>query len=157
MTNENEKKSDEAQAFTLLSQGTKDLSFENITPLSQQVMNADEQPQIDVKLKVEVNKSDIEGVFKINLVTNIQAKLKVDLFVLSLDYSGEFMVKGFPDDLMEPLLYIECPRLLFPFARSIIAHVVGDGGFPPLYLSPVNFIDIYEQQRKPSDTQHIVQ
>ena len=56
------------------------------------------------------------------------------------------MIKGFDEELMNPILYIECPRLLFPFARNIIANAVNEGGFPPLFLAPVDFAGLYQQQ-----------
>jgi preprotein translocase subunit SecB len=82
------------------------------------------------------------------LAINVQAKLEKPLFILELIYAGEFVVESFPQDMMEPILYIECPRLLFPFARSIVANTVAEGGFPPLYIAPINFVDLYQQQKE---------
>ena len=136
------------QVLGINAQYIKDLSFENVTPIST-VAPSDEQPQIDVQLKVNVEKGTQENVYKVGLHTNIQAKIKSGtLFVFELNYIGDFVVSGFPTDMMEPILYIECPRLLFPFARSIIANTISEGGFPPLYLAPVNFADLYQQQKE---------
>lgn len=134
------------QVLGIVAQYTKDLSFENINPISQ-VEPSNEQPNIDVQLKVNVQQTDKENIYKVNLITEINAKLKdKKLFILELDYVGEFVIKGFDQNLMDPILYIECPRLIFPFVRSIISSVVNEGGFPPLYLAPVNFAELYQQQ-----------
>lgn len=135
------------QTIGINAQYVKDLSFENVGGVAE-FAGSEEQPQIDVQLKVNVEKGKQDDVYHVGLLTNIHAKAKdATLFVLELNYVGDFVVKGFPADMMEPLLYIECPRLLFPFVRSIIAGTVSDGGFPPLYLVPVNFADLYQQQK----------
>jgi preprotein translocase subunit SecB len=131
--------------LSILSQYIKDLSFENINSLTE-AGAIDGQPQIDVQVKVDVARSDKPNVYSISLLTEINAKLKKPLFILELNYTGEFLVEGFPDDLINLILYVECPRLLFPFVRCIIANVATDGGFPPLYLSPLNFMEMYMQQ-----------
>ncbi|MDR2157902.1 MAG: protein-export chaperone SecB [Holosporaceae bacterium] len=133
------------QTLGIIAQYIKDLSFENINSISQ-MESSGEQPQIDVQLKVNIEKMKKPNEFSISLLTEINAKLDKPLFILELDYAGEFIIDGFPKEMMDPILYVECPRLLFPFARSIIANVVGEGGFPPLYLAPVNFMDLYQQQ-----------
>ena len=134
------------QVLGIVAQYTKDLSFENINPISQ-IAPSNEQPNIDVQLKVNVQKTDKEDIYQVDLTTEINAKLKdKQLFILELDYVGEFVIKGFDQSLMDPILYIECPRLIFPFVRSIISSVVNEGGFPALYLAPVNFAELYQQQ-----------
>ena len=141
----NESKSE--QFLGIISQYIKDLSFENINSISQLQATTNEQPQIDVQMKVNIEKDAQPNIFHVSLITNIQAKLDKLMFILDLHYKGEFAIEGFPDDLMDPILYIECPRLLFPFARSIIANAVSEGGFPPLYLAPVNFAELYQQEQ----------
>lgn len=134
------------QILGIVAQYTKDLSFENINPISQ-IEPSNDQPNIDVQLKVIVKKLEKDDIYSVELITDINAKVKdKTLFVLELNYTGEFVVKGFDKNMLDPILYIECPRLLFPFARSIIASAVNEGGFPPLYLAPVNFADLYQQQ-----------
>lgn len=136
----------EEQVLGVIAQYTKDLSFENITPISQ-ISSSNEQPNIDVQLKVNTKKTKQTDVYTVGLVTEITAKVKdITLFIAELNYCGEFIVKGFDKELMDPILYIECPRLLFPFARSIIANAVNEGGFPPLFLAPVDFASLYQQQ-----------
>ncbi len=134
------------QTLGIIAQYTKDLSFENINPISQ-IESSNEQPNIDVKLNINHEKGKQEDVYIVSLKINISAKVKdTTLFILELSYVGEFVIKGFEQSMIEPILYVECPRLLFPFARSIIASAVNEGGFPPLYLAPVNFVDLYQQQ-----------
>ena len=70
------------------------------------------------------------------------------IFVLELSYAGLFVVLNVPESSLEPFLLIECPRLLFPFARRIIADVTRDGGFPPLLLDPLDFIALYRRQQQ---------
>ncbi|MDR0556001.1 MAG: protein-export chaperone SecB [Holosporaceae bacterium] len=135
----------EAQTLEIVVQYIKDLSFENLGFVSS-LVSTNIQPQIDVQLKINIDKSKKNDEFFVELVTKIDAKLDKPLFILELNYAGEFFIRGFSSEMMDPILYIECPRLLFPFARSIIAHAVSEGGFPPLYLAPVNFADLYQQQ-----------
>jgi preprotein translocase subunit SecB len=134
------------QSLGIIAQYIKDLSFESATSISQ-AAPADKQPQIDVQLKIDVKNKE-KNVFYVALIIEINAKLEKPLFILELNYTGEFVVDGFPTEMVEPILYVECPRLLFPFARSIIANTVSEGGFPPLYLAPVNFADLYRQQQE---------
>jgi preprotein translocase subunit SecB len=134
-----------AHNLSILSQYVEDLSFENINSLSS-AGPIDKQPQIDVQVKVDVKNSDKPNIYFISLVTEINAKSDKPLFILELTYTGEFLVEGFPDDIINLILYVECPRLLFPFIRCIVANTAIDGGFPPLFLSPFNFMEMYMQQ-----------
>ncbi len=68
------------------------------------------------------------------------------LFNVELVYGGVFRIDGFPQEHMLPLLFIECPRLLFPFARQIIADATRNGGFPPLMLDPIDFAQMFQQK-----------
>lgn len=141
---ENSPKVDQ-QMLAVIAQYTKDLSFENITPASS-LPNYTEQPKIDIQLNVEVEKNIGKDIHGVSLIINVEAKIDKPIFILQLTYKGEFSIQGFENELVEPILYVECPRLLFPFARSIIAQAVSEGGFPPLYLAPINFAELYQQQ-----------
>lgn len=134
------------QFFGIVTQYTKDLSFENITPISK--ITSNEQPDIEAQVKVDVEETDkTDSLYTVSLIINIHAKVEnKSMFVLDLDYKGEFSIGGFPNELMGPLLYVECPRQLFPFVRHIVASTVGEGGFPPMYLAPINFAELYQQQ-----------
>jgi preprotein translocase subunit SecB len=135
------------QTLGIIAQYIKDLSFENINPIFK-MESSSEQPKIDVQLKINIEKGKEKNKFDVALITEINAKLDKPLFIMELNYTGEFIINGFADDAVEPVLYTECPRLLFPFARSIIANTVSEGGFPPLYLAPVDFADLYQQQKE---------
>ena len=68
------------------------------------------------------------------------------LFAFDLTFAGVFRVQNVPQETLQPLVMIECPRLLFPFAREIVATAVRNGGFPPLLLDPVDFVALYQQR-----------
>jgi preprotein translocase subunit SecB len=68
------------------------------------------------------------------------------LFAFDLMFAGVFRLQNVPPETRQPLLMIECPRLLFPFAREIVANAVRNGGFPPLLLDPVDFVSLYQQR-----------
>jgi preprotein translocase subunit SecB len=68
------------------------------------------------------------------------------VFVLELAYGGVFVMANIPQESLQPLLLIECPRLLFPFVRRVVADVTRDGGFPPLMLDPIDFVSLYRQR-----------
>ena len=68
------------------------------------------------------------------------------MFISELDYAGLFQLQNIAQDQLEPMLLIECPRLLFPFARRIIAEITREGGFPPLLIDPVDFVALYQAQ-----------
>ena len=74
-------------------------------------------------------------------------------FVLELVYGGVFGLVNIPPDSLQALLLIECPRLLFPFARRIIADTTRDGGFPPLMLDPIDFVSLYRRRQQQAEAQ----
>ena len=66
------------------------------------------------------------------------------VFIAELTYAGVFTLTGLPDNAVEPVLLVECPRILFPFARNILADVSRDGGFPPVLLQPIDFVQLWQ-------------
>ena len=130
--------------LNVLAQYTKDLSFENpnaptsLGPQSQ-------QPAINIQINVNANNVG-ENDFEVALLIEGKAENggKV-MFSFDLTYAGVFRIQNVPKENLHPLIMIECPRLLFPFAREIIATAVRDGGFPPLMLDPVDFVGLYRQ------------
>jgi preprotein translocase subunit SecB len=130
--------------LNVLAQYTKDLSFENPNaPAS--LAPQQQQPNINIQINVSAN-ATAEHEFEVVL----QVEGKADnagslLFSFELAYAGVFRVMNVPQENLHPLVMIECPRLLFPFAREIIATAVRDGGFPPLMLDPVDFVGLYRQ------------
>jgi preprotein translocase subunit SecB len=132
-------------SINILAQYTKDLSFENPgAPRSLQAR--DKAPGITINVNVNANPlSDAD--FDVVLTLNAEAKDgdKV-VFAAELVYGGVFRITGFPQEHMLPLLFIECPRLLFPFARQIVADVTRNGGFPPLMIDPIDFAKMFSQR-----------
>jgi preprotein translocase subunit SecB len=142
MANENETQS---PSLTILAQYTKDLSFENPgAPRSLQAR--DKAPAININVNVNANPLS-ETDFDVVLTLNAEAKDgdKV-VFAAELVYGGVFRITGFPQEHMLPVLFIECPRLLFPFARQIISDVTRNGGFPPLMIDPIDFGQMFAQR-----------
>jgi preprotein translocase subunit SecB len=130
--------------LNVLAQYVKDFSFENPNaPRSLQPSN--QQPQINIQ--INVNASPLQSDFEIDL--KIEGKAEIGnslLFAFDLVYGGVFRIQNVPQESIHPVLMIECPRLLFPFAREIIASGVRNGGFPPLYIDPVDFVSLYRQK-----------
>jgi preprotein translocase subunit SecB len=138
----------------VLAQYIKDLSFEN--PLAPDSLRAGPaQPQID--LGVELNaKGRPDGFFDIELKLTARAMRENDaVFHIELVYGGLFQIVGVSEQDLEPVLMIECPRFLFPFARRIIADLTGEGGFPPFMLEPLDFAGIYASRRAAAQGQPI--
>ena len=131
----------------------KDLSFENPrAPASLQPQEA--QPQIAVNVDVSASRlTDNADVFEVLLKVSANATVNdAALFLTELSYAGLFTLKDIPEDALHPMLLIECPRILFPFARAIVADATRDGGFPPLLIQPVDFAAMYRQsQTQPAD------
>ncbi|MCZ8178674.1 MAG: protein-export chaperone SecB [Rhizobium sp.] len=132
-------------SLNILAQYIKDFSFENPgAPRSLQAR--DKAPAININVNVNANPlSDTD--FDVVLALNAEAKDgdKV-VFVSELVYGGVFRISGFPQEHMLPVLFIECPRLLFPFARQIIADATRNGGFPPLMIDPIDFAQMFAQR-----------
>ena len=136
---------DTAPSLNALAQYVKDLSFENpnaprsLTPQQQ-------QPNIGIQVNVNA-KQLAETDFEVDLTLEGDAKVGNDvLFAFELTYAGVFRVRNVPQDQIHPVIMIECPRLLFPFARQIVADAVRNGGFPPLYIDPIDFVGLYRQR-----------
>jgi preprotein translocase subunit SecB len=140
----------------------KDLSFE--------VPNAPEiyatlrsQPAVQINLDVQARAlQEGQNVFEVVLAVKAEARETAGngaqngasppaegrpVFIAELQYAGVFTLNGVPQDAVEPLLLIECPRLLFPFARSILSDVTREGGFPPVLLQPIDFVGLWQSRR----------
>ena len=132
-------------SLNVLAQYIKDLSFENPNA-PHHGMRPDQAPALSVQINVNAQPMS-ETEFEVALT--IEGKAEHDgavLFAIELVYAGVFRVQNVPQDSVHPLVLIECPRLLFPFARQIVADTVRDGGFPPLLLDPVDFASLYRQR-----------
>ncbi len=130
----------------IITQYVKDLSFEN--PGAPNSLQLQAQPRIDVNVGVNARKA-ADDVYEVEL--RISAKADVDgtaTFMVELVYGGLFGLQNVPEEALEPFCIIEGPRILFPFARRIIADAVRDGGFPPLMLDPIDFGALYLAQQQ---------
>jgi preprotein translocase subunit SecB len=136
---------DTAPQISVVAQYIKDFSFENPNA-PQSLASSQEQPQIGIQINVNANPlSD----------TDIEVALKLDgraesaggvLFSFELEFAGVFRLRNIPQEALNMMVLIECPRILFPFAREIVATTVRNGGFPPLLLDPVDFAALYRQK-----------
>lgn len=128
-------------------QYTKDLSFE--VPGAPEIYIAlKEQPRVDLSLDVQARPvPGSSGVYEVSLQIRADAKAGATAcFIAELSYCGVFTV-NVPQEHLEPLLLVECPRLLFPFARNILADITRDGGFPPVLLAPIDFVALWQSRR----------
>lgn len=137
----------------LISQYIKDLSFEN--PNAPAIFQAQAAPQIDVQFNIaaaQVADDVHEVVLKIDVRAEVDGQVA---FIVDLSYAGLFGIRNVPDEHLQPFMLGEAPRLVFPFARRVLADAVRDGGFPPLLLDPIDFGQLYQQQAEqeglPSD------
>ncbi len=130
--------------LSILVQYIKDLSFESPNaPASLQ--GPGENPKLNVNVNVQAS-AQAEGIFEVSL--NFEANATSDdgvIYNVELVYAGVFRISGVPDHLLQPVLFIDCPTLLFPFMRRIIADMTQEGAFPPLLLDPVDFAALYRQ------------
>ena len=136
---------DLSPAINALAQYAKDLSFENPNaPRSLQPQ--DTPPQISIQVNVNAQQL-AEADFEVELTLEGDAKVNGEvLFAFELKYAGIFRMRNIPEDQIHPAVMIECPRLLFPFGRQIVAEAVRNGGFPPLYIDPIDFVGLYRQK-----------
>jgi preprotein translocase subunit SecB len=128
-----------------MAQYVKDLSFES-PGAPNSLRGRDKAPSININVNVNANPMS-ETDFDVNLT--LTAKANVDkevLFNVELVYGGVFRIAGFPKEHVLPVLFIECPRLLFPFARQIVAEATRNGGFPPLMLDPIDFAQMFQRK-----------
>jgi preprotein translocase subunit SecB len=131
--------------LNVLGQYIKDFSFENPNAPRSLAPNQ-AQPNINIQINVGVSQS-AETDFEVTLKLEGKAESSGSvLFVFDLTFAGMFRIQNVPKEHLHALVMIECPRLLFPFAREIIATAVRNGGFAPLLLDPVDFVALYQQR-----------
>jgi len=134
-----------AAPLTLHGQYIKDLSFEN--PRAPQSLIEQTQPQLTLNVQVANRQFDAKT-FEVSLTIEASAHTpeKEPLFMLELVYAGTVTLGDLPQEAFGPMLFIETPRLLFPFARAIVANATREAGFPPLNIAPVDFVALFRQQ-----------
>ena len=130
--------------MNVLTQYVRRVVFENTAAINGR--NPNGKPTINVQVNVESNAVG-EGRYVVALLLTIETmNEEEEVFAVELDYIGVFQLSNVPDNAIQAVLSIECPRLLFPFARRIIAEVTRDGGYPPLMLDPIDFAALYRRQ-----------
>lgn len=137
-----------AMPLQINAQYIKDFSFENPrAPSSLRPQSS--QPRIDVNVDVQAARvSKDEEIYEVVLKVTASGKVEEDpLFLADLTYAGLFVLQPMDEESLHAILLVECPRLLFPFARAIVADATRDGGFPPLLIQPVDFAAMYRQSK----------
>lgn len=152
MSETEQKPAPQAQSLPIMIQAQyiKDFSFENPNA-PQSLMPSQEQPVLDVRIDVQT-RGGPEDSYEVTLHIKAEAKVAGNTaFVIELAYAGLALLKGVPKEALQPVLLVEVPRLLFPFARNIIADVTRDGGFAPLMINPIDFADMFRRHFIPGD------
>jgi preprotein translocase subunit SecB len=133
--------------FNTITQYIRDMSFENV--LSRKPQGSAVQPDVQVQVGLDAKKREAEHQYEVKINLNITSKAKDGtdiLFIMELEYVGVFHVEGVPEAQLHAFLLIECPRQLFPYLRRIVGDVTRDGGFPPLNLENIDFLQLYRQE-----------
>lgn len=138
--------------LNVLGQYIKDLSFES--PAAPKVLQSPPaNPQLQVTVNVNATSQSDETY---EVILNIDVHAKGDtgvIYNVELFYGGLFRLRGVPQNMLQPVLFIDCPAILFPFMRRVLADVTRDGGFPPLMLDPIDFGRLYQQNLRPPQGQ----
>ncbi|OUS19406.1 protein-export chaperone SecB [Litorivita pollutaquae] len=133
--------------MNILTQYIRDMSFENV--LAQKGGKGNVQPDVQVQVNLDAKPREAANQFEVVtklVVTSSDKTTKDTLFLLEIEYAGVFNIEGVPEEQMHPFLLIECPRLTFPFLRRIVSDVTRDGGFPPLNLDNIDFVQLYRAE-----------
>jgi preprotein translocase subunit SecB len=139
-------------SYSLVSQYMRDLSFENPNAPGS-VLAGNTQPQFNVSINVGVRKQNDE-MYAVELTLNAKAEREGSvLFNVELVYGALFRVRNATEQTLPPLLMVECPRMIFPFARHALANVIQIGGFPPVMMEPVDFYALYVQNLRKLQSQ----
>src|SRR4051794_27407497 len=140
-------------------QYVKDLSFE-VPGAPQVYTHLRAQPQVNINLDVQARRvQEGQNAYEVSIMIRAEAHeaagqgngqsagVPPTVFVAELTYAGVFTLSGLPDNAIEPVLLVECPRILFPFARNILSDVTRDGGFPPVLLQPIDFVALWQARK----------
>jgi preprotein translocase subunit SecB len=133
-------------ALSVNAQYIKDLSFESPNVLRIMTQPSSQTPEVSFNLGVQATGVGPDS-YEVTLSVRAEAKREgLVAFIVELAYAGVFTIIGIPQEQIEPILFIEGPRLLFPFARAIVADLTRDGGYTPLLLNPIDFVDLYRRK-----------
>jgi len=135
----------------VISQYIKDLSFE--TPNAPAIfLNPQEKPDIELSINIDAAKLS-EEIFEVSLKVSADAKSHEQrIFLCEIVYGASFSIKNIEPEMLEQILLIYCPNLIFPFLRRIVTNLTADGGFPPLMLDPIDFADLYNRRKVAADS-----
>src|SRR5690348_13566212 len=138
---------DGPQQLIFNAQYIKDLSFEN-PRAPQSLVQQGVQPSVDINVDVKAQNLGPE-VFEVILTINVTARADDQpVFLVELAYGTLITVKNAPPEMLAPLILVETPRIVFPFARAVIANATRDGGFPPLMINPIDFAELLRRQQE---------
>ena len=145
----------ETPQLRVLAQYVKELSFRNSTAAVAAASEA--QPTIDMGVEVKSRPIGANAdAFEVDLHINVEAKRQDQpMFSADLTYSGVFQFMSVQPAEIEPMLWIECPRLLFPFSRQILAEITREGGYPPLLINPIDFTPLYWAELRERETKGV--
>lgn len=135
------------RAFAINGQYIKDLSFES-PDAPRSLFSLKDKPAIDLQIDIKGQKLQ-EKTYEVAIQIGAKATAEgTTVFLVELEYAGIFTISdALAEDALEPVLLVECPRVLFPFARRVVADVTRDGGFPPLMLDPIDFLSLYQARK----------
>ncbi|MEM9010123.1 MAG: protein-export chaperone SecB [Pseudomonadota bacterium] len=129
----------------VLSQYIRDLSFENIAA-QKSITQSEVKPDIRVQVNIDAARRE-DSRFEVMLKLNVEATAGSEkVFLLELDYAGLFHIENVQDAQLHPFLMIECPRMIFPYLRRVVGDITRDGGFPPLNIDNIDFLQLYRQE-----------
>tara|TARA_Y100000588_G_scaffold5515_1_gene6622 strand:+ start:251 stop:817 length:567 start_codon:yes stop_codon:yes gene_type:complete len=134
-----------APQIGIQSQYIKDLSFENPGAPGSLVATT-KGPDIQVNVEVQARTLENDNYEVVLHITATGKNGQTTLFILDLTYGAVCFIAGVPKESIQPVLLVECPRMIFPFARRVLSDATRDGGFPPLMLNPIDFLALYRQQ-----------
>jgi len=136
-------------SIQVVAQYIKDLSFENPS------MGVNiQRPQIDFTVDLQARRMQDNGPFEVIIKMRVTAEQEGrTLFLLEIAYGGIFVLDKVPEEVLQPFLLIECPRLLFPYVRRIVSDMVSDGGLPPLMIEPIDFAQLYRTKMMEAQAQ----
>ena len=136
-------------SIQVAAQYIKDLSFENPS----MGINI-QRPQIDFTVDLQARKMQDTGPYEVVIKMRVTAQQdERTIFLLEIAYGGIFVLDKVPEDVLQPFLLIECPRLLFPYMRRIVSDIVSDGGLPPLMIEPIDFAALYRTKMMEAQNQ----
>lgn len=146
MTDQQESQNQMQHEFSIMRIYIKDLSYES--PNTPGILQSVQHPQIELNLQTNSSKIS-EDIYEVILQVTVTAKIEEKTtFLVELKQAGVFTIKGFAAEEIDHMCGSFCPATLFPYAREIISETISRGGFPPLYLAPINFDAMYQESKK---------